>query len=232
MQPFVQATSNEFSAKLSRQFHPLRWQRWAMSDLNPWMSWVGSAAEMVRAQRRPVDKDNMALKLEKAGSTVISASLDYYRAVKGVRDTTEMYAVSRPRIEYFARDSADSARAPADSAGRTRAEPYVIVADRVRIKGDDRIWAGGKVTVDRSDFAARGDSLRLDTPDRTRMAAARADRSSGNFTIFAEQSTQGQGVLSGVRPGDPVKSSRGGGRSRCQQSSQPSRRQGQPPTER
>jgi hypothetical protein len=39
----------------------------------------------------------------------------------------------------------------------------VIVADRVRIKGDDRIWAGGKVTVDRSDLAARGDSLRLDT---------------------------------------------------------------------
>ena len=28
------------------------------------------------------------------------------------------------------------------------------------------------------------DSLRLDTPDQTRMAAARADRSSGNFTVF------------------------------------------------
>ena len=37
------------------------------------------------------------------------------------------------------------------------------MADRVRIKGSDRIWAGGKVTIDRSDFAARGDSLRLDT---------------------------------------------------------------------
>lgn len=28
------------------------------------------------------------------------------------------------------------------------------------------------------------DSLRLDTPDQTRMAAARADRSAGNFTVF------------------------------------------------
>jgi hypothetical protein len=37
------------------------------------------------------------------------------------------------------------------------------VADRVRFKGSDRLWAGGKVTIDRSDFAARGDSLRLDT---------------------------------------------------------------------
>jgi len=33
----------------------------------------------------------------------------------------------------------------------------------VRFKGSDRLWAGGKVTIDRSDFAARGDSLRLDT---------------------------------------------------------------------
>ena len=37
------------------------------------------------------------------------------------------------------------------------------MADRVRLKGDDRIFAGGKVTVDRSDFASRSDSLRLDT---------------------------------------------------------------------
>ena len=33
----------------------------------------------------------------------------------------------------------------------------------MRFKGDDRIFAGGKVTVDRSDFASRSDSLRLDT---------------------------------------------------------------------
>jgi hypothetical protein len=86
------------------------------------------------------------------GSTLAGPSLDYFRAVKGVRDTAEMYAVSRPRIEYVTKDSAGQAT-----------EPYVIVADRVRIRGDDQLWAGGTVTVDRSDFAARGDSLRLDT---------------------------------------------------------------------
>ena len=73
--------------------------------------------------------------------------------VKGVRDTLEMYAIGRPKINYV----------EADSAGGEQAEPYVIVADRVRFKGNDRIWAGGKVTIDRSDFAARGDSMRLDT---------------------------------------------------------------------
>jgi hypothetical protein len=88
----------------------------------------------------------------KTGSTLTGPSLDYYRVVKGVRDTLEMYAVGRPRIRYFADDSASKAE-----------EPYLIVADRVRFKGSDRIWAGGKVTIDRSDFAARADSLRLDT---------------------------------------------------------------------
>ena len=86
------------------------------------------------------------------GSTLTGPSLDYYRVVKGVRDTLEMYATGRPKIRYF----------PTDSGGKP-AEPYVIVGDRVRMKGDDRIFAGGKVTVDRSDFASRSDSLRLDT---------------------------------------------------------------------
>jgi hypothetical protein len=87
-----------------------------------------------------------------SGSSLEGPSLDYYRVVKGVRDTLEMYATGRPKIAY----------ATADSAGKA-AEPYIIVGDRVRFKGDDRIFAGGKVTIDRSDFAARGDSLRLDT---------------------------------------------------------------------
>ncbi len=75
-------------------------------------------------------------------------NLTYYRAVKGVRDTLEMYATGRPTIEY--RDRPDSG------------EPYVIVADRVRFKGNDRMWGAGQVTIDRSDFAARGDSMQLD----------------------------------------------------------------------
>jgi hypothetical protein len=74
--------------------------------------------------------------------------------VPGVRETLEMYAVGRPKLRY--------AEADTGSAGHA-AEPYLIVADRVRFKGNDRIFAGGKVTVDRSDFAARADSMRLDT---------------------------------------------------------------------
>ncbi len=86
------------------------------------------------------------------GSTLTGPALDYFRVVKGVRDTLEMFSTGRPRIEY-------TAAAPGARPG----EPYIIVADRVRLKGNDRLWGGGKVTIDRSDFAAKGDSLRLDT---------------------------------------------------------------------
>jgi hypothetical protein len=88
----------------------------------------------------------------RTGSKLTGPALDYYRVVKGVRDTLEMYATGRPRIEYTT-----------NNPGAPPSEPYLVVADRVRMKGSDRLWGGGKVTIDRSDFSARGDSLRLDT---------------------------------------------------------------------
>jgi pimeloyl-ACP methyl ester carboxylesterase len=52
-QPLVQALSTEPTAKLMRAFHPLRWQRWAVSDaFNPWLAWLGPAADAVRARRQ------------------------------------------------------------------------------------------------------------------------------------------------------------------------------------
>ena len=82
LQPLVQSTSDEFTAKLRRQFHPLRFQRWAFSDLNPWLAWLGPAATMVKRQRAAASRDNIGVKLEKTASAAISASLDYYRAVR------------------------------------------------------------------------------------------------------------------------------------------------------
>jgi hypothetical protein len=81
--PLVQAMSNEYAAKLSRAFHPLRFQRWAFSDLNPSLWWLGPTAEAVKAQRQALDADHPARKLESAVSEVTNASLDCYR---GLRD--------------------------------------------------------------------------------------------------------------------------------------------------
>ena len=81
-QPLVQAMSNDYSAKLAREFHPLRFQRWAISDLNPWLWWLGPVAQAVKAQRQAVGADDPRRKAEKMGSELISASLDYYRALR------------------------------------------------------------------------------------------------------------------------------------------------------
>ena len=81
-QPVVQSMSNEFSAKLARQMHPLRAQRWAISDFNPWLAWLGPAAQMVKEQRKSLDADAPSRRWEKMGSEIISASLDYYREVR------------------------------------------------------------------------------------------------------------------------------------------------------
>lgn len=97
-------------------------------------------------------RGNVVTRNLETGSTLTGPSLDYYRTLKGVRDTIEMYAIGRPRINYV----------PQDSAGNPE-EPYIINADRVRMKGNDRVWTGGRTTIDRSDFAATADSMRLDT---------------------------------------------------------------------
>jgi hypothetical protein len=106
-----------------------------------------TAAYFLRQERLDAHKDVVA-RNRTTGSVLRGPNLTYYRVAKGIRDTLEMYATGRPTIEYHA--TTDSG------------EPYVIVGDRVRFKGNDRMWGGGKVTIDRSDFAARGDSMQLD----------------------------------------------------------------------
>jgi len=108
-----------------------------------------TAAYFLGQERLEAHKNVVAVN-RKTGSVLRGPNLTYYRAVKGLRDTLEMYASSRPTIEYHT---------TADTGG---GEPYLIVADRVRFKGNDRMWGGGQVTIDRSDFAARGDSMQLD----------------------------------------------------------------------
>jgi LPS-assembly protein len=68
---------------------------------------------------------------------------------------------------------------------------YDQTTKRLHAEGNVRLTeAGGNITygniMDLSDDYRDGfvDSLRLDTPDQTRMAAARAERTSGNFTVL------------------------------------------------
>jgi len=81
--PLVKAMSNEYTAKIARQMHPLRMQRWAFSDLNPALCCLGPAAQAVKANRQALAADDPARKAESLVSELVSASLDCHR---GLRD--------------------------------------------------------------------------------------------------------------------------------------------------
>lgn len=97
-------------------------------------------------------RGNVVYLNRKDGSQLKGPAVNYYRKIRGTRELEEAFADQRPTLTVVSRDS----------AGRT-GEPYIVVADRVRTRGQDLMWGGGTVTIDRSDLRGRGDSLQLDT---------------------------------------------------------------------
>jgi pimeloyl-ACP methyl ester carboxylesterase len=81
-QPFTRAMANEYTAEMLREFHPLRFQNWAISSLNPFLAWLAPAAQAVKSNRQTLQSDHPLRRAENIGSEVISASLDYYRAMR------------------------------------------------------------------------------------------------------------------------------------------------------
>ena len=81
LQPLVQATSDEFSAGLIRRFHPLRAQRWAWSDFNPWLAWLPGAAQIVQEHRQALPADHPLRGAEAGLADLASAALEYQHAL-------------------------------------------------------------------------------------------------------------------------------------------------------
>jgi pimeloyl-ACP methyl ester carboxylesterase len=112
--PVAQAMSSEYGAKLQRALHPLRFQRWAISDMNPWLAWLGPAAQMVKAQRKAVSADHPVRKVEKMASELMSASLDYYRAMNDAMSEAAFFTVYGNLFSLYLADKhvAEQAAAP------------------------------------------------------------------------------------------------------------------------
>lgn len=135
------------------------------------------AQELQFPQRPPPPKKSkIALERERSGQKqmlVQANEIDYDYA------NNRVAAVGNVQI-YYGGSTLEANRVVYDQkTKRLHAE------GNVRLTEED-----GKVTygeiMDLSDNYRDGfvDSLRLDAPDQTRMAAARAERSSGNFTVF------------------------------------------------
>src|SRR4029077_16211488 len=63
-QPLVRAFTNATTAEFARRSHPLRLQYELFSDANPFMRWIGVAAETVKEGRRPVARHNPLLMMQ------------------------------------------------------------------------------------------------------------------------------------------------------------------------
>jgi hypothetical protein len=112
LRPLVQASSNELTAKIGREFHPLRFQRWAISDFNPWLTWLGPAAQAVKEQRQALPADAPLRKAEKLNAEVVSAGLDYCRAIRDAV-TEAAFFTTYANIFHF-HLAGDDAEAPAE----------------------------------------------------------------------------------------------------------------------
>jgi pimeloyl-ACP methyl ester carboxylesterase len=106
--PLVQALSNDVMAKLLRASHPLRVQHFALSDLNPWLTWLGPAAEMVKAQRRSVGPDAPSRRIERMLSDLVSASLDFYREMRDATSEALFYQIYGNLFSLYLGDRAEA----------------------------------------------------------------------------------------------------------------------------
>ncbi len=120
--PLVKALSNETSAKVARTLHPLRAQRWAVSDLNPFCWWLGPAAKVVKEQRQALPADDPARKAERMVSELISASLDHYRALRDAYSEAAFFGLYGNMFSLY--ESAPAAAAAPEQAADPRTLPF------------------------------------------------------------------------------------------------------------
>ncbi len=125
-QPAVQAIGSEAAGKALRAMHPLRAERWAVSDLNPWLWWLGPAAAAVKDQRKPASRDQPFARAEKLGAALTSAAWDYYR---DLRDAASEAAFFQLYGSLFGLGIADADNKAAAAARTAQQRDAALVRD-------------------------------------------------------------------------------------------------------
>ncbi|RDI58031.1 DUF3141 domain-containing protein [Microvirga subterranea] len=80
--PFVAPMVTPAAAGLVRAFNPQRVQRWAVSDLNPFLWPLKGMADMAKANRAPRNDDGPMVAMERWAAAMTSASWDLYRDLR------------------------------------------------------------------------------------------------------------------------------------------------------
>ncbi len=122
VRPFIRPFVNEAVAECARVFHPLRWQRWAFSDFNPFLWPIAALAPGVKASRQAAAGDNVFRRVERANSEGLIAALDLYR---DVRDATQEAIFFQVYGSLVALGAVEGAAPEARPAADPRALPVV-----------------------------------------------------------------------------------------------------------
>jgi pimeloyl-ACP methyl ester carboxylesterase len=93
VRPFVREATPEWFATVLRDWHPLRVERWMISDKNPWLWPLPYLASAARASRRPRDEHAVPVALEHFVSEWVTASLDLYRDLRDAAAEAAFYQV-------------------------------------------------------------------------------------------------------------------------------------------
>jgi len=125
LQPFVQSVSNEMSARLLREFHPLRFQQWALSHMNPWTAWLPPAAQSVTAHRMALKDDDPMRRIEGIVSELISASLDLYRAMRDAATEAQFFSIYANMFSLYLAEKHEVQVQAAARATDVRELPFV-----------------------------------------------------------------------------------------------------------
>jgi pimeloyl-ACP methyl ester carboxylesterase len=141
LSPIVRSVSTDQTAEWLRDMHPHRIRYGALSDRNPLMRPVGELADLVRANRRPVDRENPFVALQEAVSQQIVDALDTYRDTRDrLLEAAFMMVYGSPLLQAMVGLRSDAATARR-SIGRDLAREAAAAKLTAELK--ERIERGG-----------------------------------------------------------------------------------------
>jgi pimeloyl-ACP methyl ester carboxylesterase len=123
--PLVRNMVNETTAQAGRMLHPLRAQRWLISDINPLMWPVAAMAPAVRAGRKPVSEDNPFCRLEGVWSEMIKGYLDFFRDLRDAVSESAFFQIYGSMVAMGAPEDAETGALPYEEEIHPCEPPYV-----------------------------------------------------------------------------------------------------------
>ncbi|MDB5570241.1 MAG: poly(3-hydroxybutyrate) depolymerase [Hyphomicrobiales bacterium] len=142
--PLLGAAITPAAAAVGRALHPQRMQRWAISDLNPWVRPVEEAAKFVAANRATRDAKGLSARAERWMAAVTSASLDYYRDIRDANVENAFFRAYGPSGIAMGASEATRQEAEGHPAAKESAIAQKALA---RMREGDRTAAMTRVTL-------------------------------------------------------------------------------------